>query len=55
MEIWAWRTTGAGRAAVAELEEEAGAKDWGEKMEFDEWGETAAPTRENGIPETESE
>lgn len=28
--------------ALSACEEEAGAKDWGEKMEFDEWGETAA-------------
>lgn len=36
-------------------EGEAGAEDWGEKMEFDEWGETAALVGKNGIPATESE
>lgn len=30
-----------GVEALSACEEEAGAKDWGEKMEFDEWGETA--------------
>lgn len=48
-------SAGGGAVALSACEEEAGAKDWGEKMEFDEWGETAELVRGNRIPETESE
>lgn len=41
MEIRARRAEPRGLVALSTCEEEAGAKDWGEKMEFDEWGATA--------------